>query len=481
MPIATEMGDNRQFSDRFAGHGAVLAGELLAVPLSIAATSLVLLGALFALYLLRGVAVFVAIVGNVLGVLLGVSGFAIPFWIDVVLGAVVLATLVALASFGGFAVVLYRRAFERFDHLHPATVVAVPLLGLALSGYLLVTTGVEESSWWLFAFTALWAHALMYRTIAMDARLGGDPDVGALVGSVAALPAVVSEVVLVAWYAGSRDLVRQVLAEASAVGVPLHRSMLVLVPVVVTVAYGVHRAPRLEGLTELAASLQLPKLPSRSASASEPDATPPQDWVPRSASAVGPADSTANRGTDSTGGTGRGSDDTSTGRRSDTDSTGYGSDRSSTSDSADSEDRSSGGSGDATDNRSGGRSDVATDDGGSGGSDDTTDDRSGGRGDDATDAMDSEDRSDRGDATDDGAATSDGSSSTDGRSNSNASSRASDGPDTELYDHSSPVEGASDTRIYTGDGPAVAPCPDCGRDVLVADDAKFCPKCGAEL
>lgn len=451
---------NMRSSDQLVRHAVLLVAELLAVPASLAVTSIVSLGAVLALDLLRVVGVVLAIVSGVLGYAIGASIPVVRVWNDLVYGSVALAAFVALESLGAFAVTRYRRAFEALDEVRPTTVAAMPLLGLTPAGYVLATTGTVELPGWLFAFTALWAHALMYRVIAVDATFGGDSRVGVFVGCLAAIPALVAEVLFVAWHAGRRDVVRGVLAAATAVGIPSNRWVLVLLPLGVTAAYGLRWKPHLGRFRWRAILATLRRkldrgtlhvrLPSQ-AQSSEPrrepsqrrqsptEATPSEDWIPRSASAVSPAESP-----------GVGEDDDS--RL---------------------------GGGDSTDDAGGERER----------SDETT----------HNDLLDDSETPDDEAITDDVAATCDEEATADdGAATSGVTANPDsevdperEGTVTKLYDHSSPVESASDTRIYTtdvessgesgGDESSVTACPECAWNVPEDDDVRFCARCGAEL
>lgn len=288
-----------EHADRLVGHALLPVVELLALPASIVATAVVLFVGAIALQSLRFIGALVAFGSDALYSIAGVSFPVIPVWNDIVHAGVVLATVVALLSFGALVVSLYQRVFETFDEIQPETAVLVPLLGISPAVYGLVSTGTLSLPWWAFAFTALWAHALAYRTIAIEGSLNGDRRRSLLVGSVLAIPAIGTEVLLIAdrvgpsgvfsvpGHAGVLELAPATFVAVSTIGLPFDRSLLVFVPLGVTLVYGLRRAYYMrDSLGHMRRSLQrpsldaLPFLPSKSSGVS--DSSDP--WIPTSPS-----------------------------------------------------------------------------------------------------------------------------------------------------------------------------------------------------
>ena len=288
-----------EHADRLVGHALLPVVELLALPASIVATAVMLFAGAIALQSLRFAGALVAFGSDALYSLVGVSLPVIPIWNNLVHAAVVLATVVALLSFGALVVSLYKRVFESFDDIQAETAVLVPLVGISPAIYGLMSSGTLSLPWWAFAFTALWAHALVYRTIAIEGALDGDQRRSLLVGSVLAIPAIGAEVLLIAdrvgpsgvlsvpGHAGVLELAPATVVAASTIGLPLNRSLLVFVPLGVALVYGLRRAYYMrDSLDRLRRSLQrpsldvLPFLPSKMSGVSESS----DPWIPTSPS-----------------------------------------------------------------------------------------------------------------------------------------------------------------------------------------------------
>lgn len=157
---------------------------------------------------------------------------------------IALGTLLALVTGGGLLVVGYRRYFElSFEEVNPIPVLLVPIVGIAVPvGYAVWDTSSLQLSWWLFLPVAVFAYALAYRTIAIDSRREDSGRTSVVVGSLTALPVVVA---LVDLASGMLDpelpVARSLDAAVSGTGIPMERSVVIAVPLLVTALYGVER------------------------------------------------------------------------------------------------------------------------------------------------------------------------------------------------------------------------------------------------
>ncbi|WP_435344635.1 zinc ribbon domain-containing protein [Haloarchaeobius sp. HRN-SO-5] len=295
------------YSDRRFRHVLLPVAELVALPASIVATAVVLFAGAVALHLVRFVGALVLVGSGVSHFLFGVSFPVVTVWNDFVEWAVVLATLVALLSLGALVVVLYWRAFESWGTFRPEVAVLVPVLGLVPAVYGLLTTGTVSLPWWPFALTALWVHALAYRTLAVEGLLSVDRRVSMAVGSVVAIPAIGAEalfigdtvaplgVLSVPGHTGTHEVVQETVTAVSTAGIALDRPLLVVAPLTVTLVFGLRRAyyaretvrrrvrvvsARARGLLRRPSFGGLPSLPFRSKSSSDSS----EPWIPTSPS-----------------------------------------------------------------------------------------------------------------------------------------------------------------------------------------------------
>lgn len=218
------------------GHDTLVLMELAAVPVAVLVT-------VFTLALAELVAAVVGVTNDAVA-----AGDLVP---TVGNAAVGFGTLLLLVSGGGFLVVGYRRCFEsRFDDVDPLSVVLVPILGIVVPiGYAFVATDSLGLSSWLFLPVAVSAHALAYRTIAIDSFREDRGRTSFVVGALTALPAVAVLVDVASGILGSeRPIARTLDAVVASPDSPMVRAVLIAVPLLVTVCYGVGTLYRKQSL-----------------------------------------------------------------------------------------------------------------------------------------------------------------------------------------------------------------------------------------
>ncbi|WP_290811188.1 hypothetical protein, partial [Halovivax sp.] len=208
------------------GHALLVGLEVLAVPASILAT-------LVAVFLGTGAMDGIRYVVGRAG-----AGGSVA---DVAAAAGALLVAIAVGSIGAIAVACYRRYVDAYlAAASPAAVVAVPLLGVVGPiGYAAVAGGPGTLPAWLFAVVAVSAAAVAFRTIAIAAASRRER---LFVGAATGIPAAVALLAVVDGLLWSGASSRWLLAAVDAAGVPLHRWVLVVVPLLVTVWYGVEAA-----------------------------------------------------------------------------------------------------------------------------------------------------------------------------------------------------------------------------------------------
>jgi hypothetical protein len=208
-------------------HETLVLLELVAVPIALLVT-------FFTLALAELLAVVVRMATDAAG-----AGSVVPMIVNAVIG---LGTLLVLLGAGGLLVVGYRHCFESwFDDVNPLPLLLVPLIGLvAPVGYSIWNTGSPPLSSWLFVPVVISAYALAYRTIAIDSLREDRGHNSLIVGALTALPIVVVLLDLASRMIGSgRPIARTLDPVAAGAGTPTVRSVMIAVPLLVTVLYGI--------------------------------------------------------------------------------------------------------------------------------------------------------------------------------------------------------------------------------------------------
>ncbi|WP_408956917.1 hypothetical protein [Natrinema sp. 74] len=160
------------------------------------------------------------------------------------LGPAILAfgALLALATGAGLLVAGYRRyVATRFDDVSPLPLLLVPVIGVvAPIGYAVWNTGALWLPSWLLVPVAIAAHALAYRTIALDSLREDRGPASLVVGSLTALPAVVTLVDLANGALGpNRPIGRTLEGVVAGTGSPIVRTAVIAVPLLVATLYGI--------------------------------------------------------------------------------------------------------------------------------------------------------------------------------------------------------------------------------------------------